>query len=100
MERHFEELGSAASATGSDLAIGHVGWAAIAGLVAAWDIWAALTGKETLSGAYRRSLSSPVGRVATTIGTTYLVLHLQGWPRPLSRVDPLNVAGRHLRQLR
>jgi hypothetical protein len=96
----YREQGSMAVADGGDLAIGHVGWVALAGVVAAWDIWAALTGRETLSGAYRRSLGSPVGRVATTLGTTYLVLHLQGWPRPLSRLDPLNVAGRHLRRLR
>jgi hypothetical protein len=96
----YREQGRIAMADGGDLAIGHVGWVALAGLVAAWDIWAALTGKETLSGAYRRSLGSPAGRVVTTLGTTYLVLHLQGWPRPLSRLDPLNVAGRQLRRLR
>jgi hypothetical protein len=97
---NYLELNSTATAPGGDLAIGHLGWAALGALVAAWDIWAALTGKETLSGAYRRSLGSPLGRAATTLGTTYLVLHLQGWPRPLSRVDPLNVASRQLRRLR
>ena len=81
-----------------DLAIGHLGWAALAGLVAGWDLWAVWTGKETLSGAYRRSLSSPVGRTVTTAATTYLILHLQGWPRSLERVDPLGVAGRRLRR--
>ena len=81
-----------------DRAIGGVGWVAVAGLVASWDIWAALTGKETLSGAYGRSLKTPTGRAATTVATVYLLLHLQGWPRALGRLDPLSVAGKHIRR--
>ena len=79
---------------------GLFGWAAVVSLVAAWDVWAALTDHETLSGAYARAMRRPAGRVATTAATAYLVAHLQGWPRSLHHLDPLNVAGSQLRRIR
>ena len=78
---------------------GHLGWAAVGGFVAAWDIWAALTEHETLSGAYARALRSPRSRVITTVATAYLVVHLQGQPKVLKKVDPLNLLGSTIRRL-
>jgi hypothetical protein len=79
---------------------GLVGWAVLGSLVVAWDVWAVLTDHETLSGAYSRAMRSRAGRVATTAATAYMITHLQGWPRSLHHLDPLNVAGSQLRRLR
>jgi hypothetical protein len=79
---------------------GIFGWVAVGALVASWDAWAALTDHETLSGAYSRALRTPSGRIAATAATAYLVAHLQGWPRSLHHLDPLNIAGSQLRRVR
>lgn len=62
------------------------GWIGIAVYVTAYDTWAGLSGRRTLSSEFRDH--SKVRPMVMVVGTAYMVTHLFGWfPR---RYDPLS----------
>lgn len=77
---------------------GHAGtraWVALFTGIAAWDVFALLTERETLSAAFHRGRTGSRGW-AVVIGWTYLTLHLlHAIPR---RLDPLRVSAHHTRR--
>ena len=70
-------------------------WALVAAVVVGYDMWAAVTGAETLSAQFRTASVRHPALVGAA--TSYLVLHLWGaWPRP---VDPFHLFCRGVSQL-
>lgn len=67
--RAADQLGMAARPW---FAGGGAGWLVIAALVVAWDI----TAPETLSAAFRRARSGPIGSTVVVVGWAYLTGHL------------------------
>jgi hypothetical protein len=76
---------------------GVAAWIALAAYVVAWDLYAVRTGRATLSQTYADANRGHT-RIPVVLATTFLVLHLQRWPRQLDWIDPLRMAGRHLRK--
>ena len=65
---------------------GDKAWLGLAGYVLAYDLFAALTGRETLSSAYWRAVQNPWRRWPTIVFWGYLTVHLfHGLP---DRYDP------------
>lgn len=66
-------------------------WMGLATYVAAWDIWAVHSGRETLSMAFYKGLAHPVKRWRVVLLWTYVTAHLFSWIPP--RWDPLRAWG-------
>lgn len=63
------------------------GWAGLAAYVVAYESFAALTGREVLTGEFRGTLADHP--ILVTAVATYVLGHLYGvWP---SRLDPLHL---------
>lgn len=71
--------------------IGGYGWIGLAAYVTAWDVWAMTKNKETLSGAYYRSLGSWKTAVPVLVWTALTVKHL-ALPKVLPQIDLLHHA--------
>ena len=72
---------------------GDAAWAGLAAYVIAYDAWAILTGRETLSASYYRAVQHPLRRWPTLIVWVLLTLHL--FHLIPERFDPLRAPLRH-----
>lgn len=70
-----------------NLTEGDCAWIVLASGIAAYDIWALATHKETLSQSYARALGSPARRLPTIALWVYLTAHLMQIIPP--EIDPL-----------
>lgn len=72
---------------------GSKAWIGLAVYVSAYDVWAAVKGKETLSEAFYAAVCHPVKRWQVGVAWTYITAHLfhvipedydplRRWPRP------------------
>ena len=57
---------------------GDKAWIGLAGYVVAYDAWAMITGRETLTSSFYRALDSPIRRWPTVMAWGYLTGHLFG----------------------
>lgn len=71
---------------------GHHAWAVLAGWVVCWDLYAWLSGRQTLSACFHRQLERTFGRRLIAVGWIALTFHLFFWEgaRPL-RSAPVQV---------
>ena len=66
-------------------------WIGLTGYVAAYDLWAAVTGNETLSSAFYRAFRHPVRKFPVLAMWAYMTAHL--FHLLPDRWDPLRRAG-------
>lgn len=76
---------------------GWIGWALVAGVVCGWDVYACLTGGETLSVAYDDAHGHPRRRWKVRTATALILVHLAG-PQGFGRLDPLHQVANRLRR--
>ena len=85
MPRSFKKTES--STTGTSWTTGDRAWVGLAAYIIAYDVFAGLTKRETLSMSFARALDAPVRRWPTIVMWVYITAHLfRLVPR---RYDPL-----------
>ena len=72
------------------------GWFLLAGYVAAYDMWAIKTHRETLSSAFYRAVKHPIHRWPTTLVWTGLTAHL--FNILPDKYDPLHIFADFMRK--